>query len=144
MLFLMIRYLLVNNIEEMINDIRIYNYHDDSPLINRTTQVKEYLDKKLSNVQVNVDFTEVEEKISDVKETMDGKLTEVKETMVADFTEVKDVISDSTNDIKEAIEDAKPCLCNLATKEDVCKAKCAIIKEIDEKFVDLNELVKNN
>lgn len=117
----------------MINDIRIYNYHDDSPLINRTTQVKEYLDKKLSNVQVSVDFTEVEEKISDVKESMDGKFTEVKET-----------IYDSTNDIKEAIEDAKPCLCNLATKEDVCKAKCAIIKEIDEKFVDLNELVKNN
>lgn len=117
----------------MINDIRIYNYHDDSPLINRTTQVKEYLDKKLSNVQAKVDFTEVEEKISDVKETMNGN-----------FAEVKEAISESTSDIKDAIEDAKPCLCHLATKEDVCKAKCEIIKEIDEKFVDLNELVKNN
>lgn len=106
----------------MINDIRVYNYYDESPLINRTTQVKEYLDKKLSNVKAKIDFTEVEEKIADVKET----------------------IYDSTSDIKEAIEDAKPCLCHLATKEDVCKAKCAIIKEIDEKFVDLNDLVKNN
>lgn len=106
----------------MINDIRVYNYYDESPLINRTTQVKEYLDKKLSNVKAKVDFTEVEEKIADVKET----------------------IYDSTSDIKETIEDAKPCLCHLATKEDVCKAKCAIIKEIDEKFVDLNDLVKNN
>lgn len=110
----------------MINDIRIYNYNDESPLINRTTQIKEYLDSKLSNVKANVDFTEV------------------KETIITSTDSIKDSINESTETIEEAIEDARPCLCNLATKSDVCNAKNEIIKEIDEKFVDLNEIIKSN
>lgn len=115
----------------MVNDIRIYNYYDDGPMVNRTTQIKEYLEKQLSNVEAKVDFTEVEKKIADVKETVTTSTTDIKEA-----------ITDSTIDIKEAIEDAKPCLCHLATKDDVTKAKTEIIDKIDEKFVDLNELIK--
>lgn len=141
----------------MNNDIRTYNFCDDSPLISRTTQVKEYLDKKFSDIKVDVDFTDVEQKITDstseIKETIDtsssdikNTITEstdgIKESITENTTELKETINTSTSEIKEAIEDAKPCLCNLATKDDVTEAKKEIIKEIDEKFVDLNELIK--
>lgn len=109
------------------NDIRRYDYHDDEPLITRMTQAKEYFENKFANIKVKT---------------------------VVDFTEVEDKIDSSTAEIKDAIEDAKPCLCNLATKQDVCRAKCEIIHhihedkeeivtEFNEKFYNLNEIVKN-
>ena len=110
----------------MIGDIRQYDFCDEEPLKNRITQAKEYFDKKFSNVRAKVDTREI-----------------------------KEIVSDSTFEIKETIIDNKPCLCNLATKTDVCCAKNAIIrkvdedkdliiKEIDEKFVDLNEQIREN
>lgn len=108
-----------------MNDIRIYNYHDESPLVTRETQAKDYFDKKFANIKVDVDV---------------------------DLSGIDKHISDSTCEIIEKIEDSKPCLCHLATKEDVCRAKCEIINkidsnkeeiinDIDEKFVDLNEII---
>ena len=108
----------------MRNDIRVYNYYDDEPLITRNSQIESYLDKKFDNIHAKVDISEISEKIDD-----------------------------STSLIIDTIEESKPCLCHLATKEDVCAAKCAvikkiesskeeIIKDIDEKFVDLNEIIK--
>lgn len=115
-----------------MNDIRVYNYYDDEPLITRQTQAKNYFDKKFANIKVDVDVD-----LSGVNKKLDN---------------IDSHISDSTNEIIDAIEDSKPCLCHLATKEDVCKAKCAIIhkieeskeeviEDIDEKFYDLNNLI---
>lgn len=110
----------------MIGDIRQYDFHDEEPLKSRMAQAKEYFDEKFSNIKAKVDTTEI-----------------------------RGIVSDSTYEIKETIIDNKPCLCNLATKSDVCCAKNAImrrvdedkdliIKEIDEKFVDLNEQIREN
>lgn len=122
-----------------MNDIRIYNYYDDEPLITRQTQAKDYFDKKFANIKVDVDVD-----LSGVNKKLDN---------ILDTTTAVDThISDSTNEIIEAIEESKPCLCHLATKEDVCHAKCEIIhkietskeeiiNDIDEKFVDLNDLI---
>lgn len=107
----------------MNGDIRNYDFHDGEPLITKMSQAKEYFDYKFSNIKAKVDTSEISV-----------------------------MIDDATDDIKETIRDSKPCLCNLATKADVCKAKneimnkvdCdtdKIIKEIDEKFVDLNEQI---
>lgn len=119
-------YIITKYHTQMIGDIRQYDFHDEEPLKTRMTQAKEYFDEKFSNIKAKVDTTEISE-----------------------------IISDSTSEIKETIIDNKPCLCNLATKADVCSAKCAIIKtvnedkdliikEIDEKFVDLNEQIREN
>lgn len=113
-----------------MNDIRMYNYYDDEPLVTRQTQAKNYFDKKFANIKVDADLGEINAKLDSIDTH----------------------ISDSTNEIVEAIEDSKPCLCHLATKEDVCHAKFEIlnkiesskeeiITDIDEKFVDLNELI---
>lgn len=122
-----------------MNDIRIYNYYDDEPLITRQTQAKDYFDKKFANIKVDVDVD-----LSGVNKKLDN---------ILDTTTAVDAhISDSTNEIIGAIEESKPCLCKLATKEDVCHTKCEIInkiesskeeiiKDIDEKFVDLNDLI---
>ena len=122
-----------------MNDIRIYNYYNDEPLITRQTQAKDYFDKKFANIKVDVDVD-----LSGVNNKLDN---------ILDTTTAVDThISDSTNEIIEAIEESKPCLCHLATKEDVCHAKCEIIRkiesskeeiitDIDEKFVDLNDLI---
>lgn len=122
-----------------MNDIRMYNYYDDEPLVTRQTQAKDYFDKKFANIKVDVDVD-----LSGVNKKLDN---------ILDTTTAVDThISDSTNEIIEAIEESKPCLCHLATKEDVCHAKCEIlnkiesskeeiITDIDEKFVDLNELI---
>lgn len=122
-----------------MNDIRIYNYYNDEPLITRQTQAKDYFDKKFANIKVDVDVD-----LSGVNKKLDN---------ILDTTTAVDThISDSTNEIIETIEESKPCLCHLATKEDVCHAKCEIIhkiesskeeiiNDIDEKFVDLNDLI---
>lgn len=107
-----------------MNDIRVYNYYDNDRLISRMQQAKEYFDEKFGNIHCDVDLSEVDNRIDT-----------------------------STNKVLTAIEDSKPCLCELATKEDICRAKYKIldkidksekkiIEEIDEKFVDLNELIK--
>lgn len=130
----------------MVNDIRVYDYYDGEPLITRMEQVKNYLDNKFSHVHADVDLTEINQKITESTEEINGKIT-------VSTKELSQQITNSTAELSEKIEDSKPYLCNLATKEDVCKAKCAvinkiesskeeIIKDIDEKFVDLNELVK--
>ena len=126
----------------MLNDIRVYNYHDNEPLITRMEQAKKYFDDKFANIHTDVDLTEVENKIDAVNTNI-----------VNGNEEIKGVIMDSKEEIMDAIESSKPCLCNLATKKDICEAKCAIISKIDEdkdliiqhvdeKFVDLNELIK--
>lgn len=123
----------------MLNDIRVYNYDSNEPLISRMTQAKEYFDNKFANIHMKIDLSGVEGKI-------DNSTEEIKEA-------INNAADNSTSEIIDAIEESKPCLCHLATKEDVCKAKCAIIskieedkdliiKEIDDKFVDLNELIK--
>lgn len=143
----------------MYSDIREYNYYDNGRLITRVSQVEEYLDKKFADIHVDVDLSEIEEKIDNstnlinenisasvdnITEDISEASNDIKEAISESENNIKNSMTDSVTEIKDAIEAAKPCLCNLATKEDVCKAKCAIIKEIDEKFVDLNELVKNN
>ena len=126
----------------MLNDIRIYNYNDNEPLITRMEQAKKYFDDKFANIHADVDLTEVENKIDTVNTNI-----------VNGNEEIKGVINDSKEEIIEAIESSKPWLCNLATKKDICEAKSAIINKIDEdkdliiqhvdeKFVDLNELIK--
>lgn len=116
----------------MINDIRVYNYDENGLLIGRTSQIEEYLDKKFSSIEVDVDLSKVERKLCNI----DCNITH------------------STEHILDAIEESKPCLCHLATKEDLKQAKCniiqeikeseqTIIKEIDEKFVNLNDLINN-
>lgn len=111
-----------------MSDLRRYDYFDNEPLITTTTQIKDYLDGKFSNIKVEV---------SDEK-----------------LDNIIDNINSAKSEIIYTVEESKPCLCNLATKKDVCEAKCAIlkkissseeniIKEIDENFVDLNEVIKN-
>ena len=113
-----------------MNDIRIYNYYNEEPLVTRQTQAKNYFDKKFANIKVDADLSGVNEKLDNIDTH----------------------ISTSTNEIIEKIEDSKPCLCHLATKDDVCNAKCEIIhkiesskeeiiNDIDDKFVDLNDLI---
>ena len=50
----------------MLNDIRVYNYHDNEPLITRMEQAKKYFDDKFANIHTDVDLTEVENKIDTV------------------------------------------------------------------------------
>lgn len=137
----------------MLNDIRIYNYNDDQPLISRTVQIQEYLDKKFADIQVDVDLSEVENKIDNVNDNITTINNNISDKINGSTVEIKAAIEESTTTITEAIEESSPCLCHMATKEDISNAKTEIIskidenkdliiKEIDDKFVDLNELVK--
>lgn len=146
----------LNKTNKMLDDLRIYNYHDNEPLITRETQAKNYLDEKFANIKFENDDSNI---IKTIKESKEEIIEEVKNIDTdVDLSGVTDTINnavaDAKSDIIEAIEDAKPCLCNVATKEDVCKAKCAIIKhvtsskeeiikDVDDNFYDLNELIKN-
>lgn len=138
---------------KMLNDIRVYNYDSNEPLISRMAQAKEYFDNKFANIHMEIDLSGVEGKI----DTVNNDITAINQKIDNSTEEIKEAINNaadnSTSEIIDAIEGSKPCLCHLATKEDVCKAKCAIIskieedkdliiKEIDDKFVDLNELIK--
>ena len=50
----------------MRNDIRVYNYDENSQLINRMTQAEAYLDKKFANIKVDVDLDDVEMKLNKI------------------------------------------------------------------------------
>lgn len=138
----------------MHNDIRVYNYDDNEPLITRMAQIKSYLDKKFAESQTKVDFSEVHEHLNQVDEDVkaihfDVDLSEVNQNIEKAKNEVISNTESCKEEIIEKIEDSKPCLCKLATKEDVChiithieNSKKEIIEEIDEKFVNLNDLVK--
>ena len=77
----------------MLNDIRVYNYHDNEPLITRMTQAKKYFDDKFANIHADVDLTEVENKIDTVNTNV-----------VNGNEEVKGVIIDSKEEIIEAMK----------------------------------------
>ena len=146
-----------NNIENivngMLNDIRVYNYHDNEPLITRMAQAKKYFDDKFAGIHADVDLTEVENKFDTINNNIANSNEEIKGVISDSKEEIKDMIGDSKEEIIETIENSKPCLCHIATKKDICEAKNAIISKIDEdkdliiqnideKFVDLNELIK--
>lgn len=147
----------------MLDDIRMYNYNESGRLITKMEQAKEYLDSKFAGVG-DVDFTDVNQSISKLGETITTDIETKIEDAMSDVsqsitnlsesitTDIDAKIDDAKSDIIEAFEDSKPCLCNLATKQDVCKAKSEIIGKIteadsdikayiDEKFVDINEQV---
>ena len=126
----------------MTDDIRIYNYLEDGSLISQGQQAKKYFDEKFANIHVDVDVD-----ISEIDESLDNITKAINNVPNA----VNEKIQDAKSDIIEAIEDSKPCLCHLATKEDVCKAKCEVInkiteakEDIDETFFDLNEQINDN
>lgn len=140
----------------MRNDYRTYNYYDNEPLVPRVTQIQEYLDKKLGNIHIEFDTKDITDKIDKVDKDVTDTISTIS-SAISTVTEdiknsVKDEISDAKGEIIDAIDEASPCLCNLATKQDVTNAKTDIIKqietsetniktEIEEKFSDLNEIV---
>lgn len=139
----------------MRNDIRMYGYKDDAPLISRIEQAKEYFDDKFANIIANVDLTEIETKIAESTSAVQSSISQSEESIIDNISSINTSIDDAKSEIIEAVEDSKPCLCNIATKDDIKQSKTdiineidnskdLIIKEIDDKFVNLNELVQKS
>lgn len=110
----------------MHNDIRVYDYIEDGSLVSRMEQAKNYLDEKFANVHADVDLTDVRRDIHH-----------------------------ATHHIIDEVEDNRSYMHHhLVSKDDLHKTRCSIFKKIedsekdvkeyiDEKFVDLNEQIKN-
>lgn len=139
----------------MRNDIRMYGYKDDAPLISRIEQAKEYFDDKFANIIANVDLTEIETKIAESTSAVQSSMSQSEKSIIDNISSINTSIDDAKSEIIEAVEDSKPCLCNIATKDDIKQSKTdiineidnskdLIIKEIDDKFVNLNELVQKS
>lgn len=144
----------------MINDIRIYNYDDNEPLITRMTQIKQYLDGKFAHIDVDVDLSGVKKDIRDSKNEIIEKIETSKPS--TENLATKEDIAKSEEAIVSEVKEVEKGICKAEchvvneikkTQEQVCCAKCQIvnkiveskneiIKEIDEKFVNLNEIIK--
>lgn len=143
----------------MKRSYKIYNFAEDNSIITRTEQIKDYIDVKIKDIDIN------EEEIAEsIKETIDKVIdesfkenieTNIKETITESLSGVDDQltqINDATNSIIEKVDTQTELIENVATKDDVVNATDKInthttnlFNEIDfnSKFSDLNEQIKN-
>lgn len=116
-----------------------YDYNSDVGIVTRDEQIKEYLDKKFSSidVDVNVDMSGVEEKIEKLEHGL-GK--------------TNCHIECAKNEIINNSSCCSPCQTNTITKDDITNAINEINSHTDDKFneidfekqfSDLNEQIKN-
>ena len=122
---------------------RRYVYKSDVGLIGRAEQIKEYLDEKFSNVSVDTDLIE-----TTIENTINTSIDKVN----CGICGINNHIECAKNEIINNMGTCKPCVCNLATKEDVQNAVKEVNAHTDEKFdevdfikqfSDLNEQIKN-
>lgn len=111
----------------MPHTYRPYDYTSgDIPLITRMEQFKEILSGEIT---VDVDKTTIKEAVSEGLGDINCQ-----------FCSVHNHIDRAKEKIIDKIEENKPCMCNLATKEDVANAVTKINKHTDEKFDEIDFL----
>lgn len=124
-------------------DYRAYGYDvSDIGLLNRTDQIKQYLEEQFSNITIDVDG-------QSIGETISSSLENVTESVSTTMNCISDKIDKTNvhmekvkNEIIANVNSNNTCLCNLATKSDIQSAIETINANTDEKFEDLNEQVK--
>lgn len=124
-----------------------YDYNSDVGIVTRDEQIKEYLDKKFSSidVDVNVDMSGVEDKIESSTQTTIEKLEH-------GLGKTNCHIERAKNEIINNSSCCSPCQTNTITKDDITNAINEINSHTDDKFneidfekqfSDLNEQIKN-
>ena len=126
----------------MKQDYKRYNYRDNVGLVTGLEQFEDYLNGKLSNITVDTDIIE-----ESVKKGMDDSISKIEDGL----DKVNENIENAKNEIIENENCHHPCICNLATKQDIQCAVRTINNHTDEKFdsidfqkqfSDLNEQIK--
>lgn len=115
-------------------DYRVYGYGPTPVnMVNRVDQIKNYLDDKFDNIDVNVDT-----------DAMASAITTSLECVIARINDKLDKTNEHIENVKHEIvaniHGQKPC--GFVTKEDVQCAIETINANTDERFEDLNEQVK--
>ena len=155
----------------MTNDLRTYNYPNNDGFIPRNRQIEIYIQERLKDINVNTDLTEITHKVEDVREEIVNTKTDVVKAIEAikpsievikpaiEALPTKKDINISTDKIVEAIKSEKDCCdccCedNKKEQDDICcnisciieekldKAKCELSKDIEEKFLNINDLIR--
>lgn len=117
-------------------DYKRYGYGDDTPIINKDAQWKEYFDSKFGGINNTEDIDIA------IKNSIDASM----EHIHSDICRINCNVNHSKCEIIDEIHNIQtPCLCNVATKEDIQNA----VKEINsfteakfESFEDLNQMVR--
>ena len=124
-----------------------YDFCENNGYVGTTQQLKEYLDGKFERITVDKEFidTTIKEALKDVdaeiEETVQSSVQEsLKDASTIIESTVKESVSESLQDIDEQFDkvnsnihtaeaniiheiiENKPCLCNLATKQDIADA----------------------
>ena len=155
---------MAKNINKEIVGYHIYNFDENAPLITKCEQAKEYIDKKFSDIDIDVDIDTIEIG-QDIKEMIVDAINEkleldtdslrdlIIENMDIDINEINEnvsnTITDTFNDtispkidevecrideIDEHIEQAKQHLCC-----DISCAKTQVVNVINEKNEEVQE-----
>lgn len=120
---------------------RAYEFTDDTPYVGRTAQIKEYLDSKFANIDIDTEK---------VDRTIRHSVHESLKDVDCQFCGVHKHIECAKNEIIENQGGCGGC-CEMATKQDIQEAVAAINAHTDSKFdevdipgefADLNELVQ--
>lgn len=135
-----------------------YDYNSDVGIVTRDEQIKEYLDKKFSSidVDVNVDMSSVEEKIEkssqDTIDKIESSTQSTIEKLEHGLGKTNCHIERAKNEIINNSSCCNPCQTNTITKDDITNAINEINSHTDDKFneidfekqfSDLNEQIKN-
>ena len=117
------------------NEYKEYGYNDKVPLIDKCSQMYDYLEQKFNSIG-HIDTDVIENTITNTIENSLGDIN-------CKFCTVNKNINRAKKEIIEEVQEIKtPCLCHLATKEDVRQAVKDINEHTDEKFNEINFIEK--
>ena len=108
---------------------RPYEYDYDTPYVGRTEVIENYLDKKLSSIDIDTDL---------IKNTIETSVHDSLGNIDCKFCSVHHHIERAKDEIIEDDHHHCGCTCNLATKEDIANAVTAINTHTDDAAVAIN------
>lgn len=125
-----------------MSNYNTYGFNSDVPFIpSKCCEVNIDFDTDTIKATIEESMETIENKIQSSNEDILEAIDSIKENVnsVKDSVEsTKENIDSSKEEIIEAIKDNKPCLCNVATKEDIKHAICHINHHTDVKFEEID------
>ena len=104
---------------------RPYEYDYDTSYVGRTGVMENYFDRKFSSISIDKD---------EIRETIEESVHDSLGDIDCKFCSVHNHIEHAKNEII----DSQPCMCHLATKEDIANAVNQINTHTDEKFDEID------
>lgn len=115
------------------NEYKEYGFNDKVPLIDKCSQMYNYFESKFNGIG-SVDTQLIE---TTIENTIDNSMNEVNCKLCGINRHIEDAKQEIIEEVHN-IDIETPCMCNIATKDDIRKAVEDINTHTDEKFKEID------